>query len=284
MKKKKIILDGIAYAILLIVALLVLLPLVYTILGSFKSNTEILVHPEKLIPMEFTLENYEKATVGSGFNIPQMLWNSIWYTCVSVLISVFMAMITGYVFARGGDFPGGKIIFAVFSALMFVDVGSITIYPKFEVLKIFHLHNSLWGLIVLKFFSVGIASIYIVRGFIWSLPKEMDEAAYIDGCSFIGVFFRIIAPLLKPVVATLSILGFTGSWNDYLNPALFTVTRPDQRTLTVGIMALKRAGGTSTDWGVLLAGATVSLIPVLIVYLCCNKYFVDGIADGAVKG
>lgn len=176
------------------------------------------------------------------------------------------------------------MIFAVFSALMFISVGSITIYPQFEVLRLFHLNSSLWGLIVMKFFGVGIANIYIVRGFIWSLPKEMDEAACIDGCSFIGVFFRIIAPLLKPVVATLSILAFTGSWNDYLMPSLFTITRRDQRTLTVGIMALKRASETSTDWGVLLVGATVSLIPVLIVYLLCNRYFVEGIAEGAVKG
>lgn len=284
MKKKKMIADSLTYIVLIGMAFITLLPLIYTIFGSFKSNSEILVHPESLIPLDFTLENYEKAVSNSDFNIPRMLWNSIWYTTVSMAITVFLSTITGYVFARGGNFPGGKIIFTVFAAMMFVNVGSITIYPKFEVLRLVHLNSSLWGLVVMKFFGVGIANIYIVRGFIWSLPKEMDEAASIDGCGFLGIFLRIIFPLLKPVVATLSILSFTGSWNDYLMPYLFTLTRKDQRTLTVGIMILKRASESSTDWGLLLAGATVSLIPVLIVYACCNKYFVDGIAQGAVKG
>lgn len=108
MKKKQIIWNGISYLFLAVVALSVLLPLIYTVMGSFKSNAEILAHPDKLIPLEFTLDNYRKTITDSGFNIPQMLWNSIWYTCISVLIAIFMSTITGYVFARGGDFRGGK--------------------------------------------------------------------------------------------------------------------------------------------------------------------------------
>ena len=284
MKSKKIVLNVVIYIFLVFMLFVTLLPIFYTILGSFKSNAEIMVHPDSLIPLEFTLENYQKAVSNDDFNIPRMLWNSTWYTVISMMITVFLATITGYVFARGGNFPGNRLIFGVFTALMFVNVGSITIYPKFEVLRLVHLNSSLWGLLVMKFFGVGIANIYIVRGFIWSLPKELDEAAGIDGCGFVGTFFKVIMPLLKPVIATLSILAFTGAWNDYLYPSLFTITRKDQRTLTVGIMTLKRATESSTDWGILLAGATVSLVPVLIVYAFCNRFFVEGIAQGAVKG
>ena len=117
-----------------------------------------------------------------------------------------------------------------------------------------------------------------------SLPKSIDEAAEIDGCSFMGIFFRIIAPLLKPVIATLVVLAFNASWNDYLMPTLFTITNPGQRPLIVGIMQLKNSGAAASNWNLMLAGASVALIPVLVVYAFCNRYFVSGIAAGAVKG
>ena len=284
MKKKTILIDLLVYVFLIIILLFVLLPLVYTIFGAFKSNMEIMAHPEALIPIQFTMENFEKAFDGQDFNILRMLWNSMYYTFFSVIITLGVSVTTGYVFARGGDFKGNKVIFALFSSLMFINMGSITIYPTFQVLKIFHLSTSLWGLIVKKFFAIGIVNIYLVRSFIRTIPIELDEAATLDGCGFLGTFIRVIFPLLKPVVATLAILAFQSAWNEYLMPTLFTITKPEQRTLISGIMALKGSDGGATGWGIMLAGATISLIPILIVYAFLNKYFVDGIAAGAVKG
>lgn len=284
MKKKNFIINLAVYIFLIAVLIIVIVPIFYTIMSSFKTNSEIMAYPDRLFPEKFTLDNYKAAWGSGSFNIPQMLWNSTYYTVLTVIITVTMSSLMGYVFARGGNFLGSKAVFAIFSSLMFINFGSITIYAVFKVLGIIHLDGSLWGLIVMKLFSVGIANVYIVRGYITSLSKSIDEAAEIDGCSFIGIFFRIIAPLLKSVVATLVVLAFNASWNDYLMPTLFTITNPQQRPLIVGIMQLKNSGAAASSWNLMLAGATVAIIPVLLVYAFCNKYFVQGITAGAVKG
>lgn len=284
MKKKNLILNTIIYAFLLLVLAFTLLPVLYTILASFKSNSEIMTHPESLFPIAPTIENYRIAWSGDNFNVGKMFFNSCIYTILVMAITITISTATGYVFARGGDFPGSKVIFAIFSMLMFVNFGSITIYAVFRVLKIFNLSDSLWGLIVMKFFSIGTVNIYIVRSYVRTISSSIDEAAEIDGCSFLGIFVKIIAPLLKPVIATLALLSFQASWNEYMMPMLFTISRPEQRPLIVGIMALKNSGNAASNWNLMLAGATVALIPILAVYGICNKYFVDGLAAGAVKG
>lgn len=284
LKWKRILTTAGKYLFLTIVLLFVLMPIAYTILSSFKTNSEIMAHPEHFFPKEPTLENYRIAWSGKDFNIPRMFFNSLVYTVCCMTFTVVTSALGGYVFARGGNFKGSRVIFAVFSSLMFINMGSITIYPIFQVLGILKLSSSLWGLIVMRFFSVGIVNIYLVRSYIRTLPKELDEAAEVDGCSFAGVFFRIIMPLLKPILATISILAFNRSWNEYLMPTLFTLNNKQQRTLIVGIMSLKNSGASAANWNLMLAGATIAMLPILVVYAIANKYFVEGLTAGAVKG
>ena len=265
------------YLFLLLVLFFVMVPILYTISSSFKTNSEIMAHPEHFFPEAPTLENYRIAWSDSDFNIPRMFLNSVVYTVFCVVFTVTTSALAGYVFARGGNFTGSKVIFAVFSSLMFINMGSITIYPIFEVLGVLKLSSSLWGLIVMKFFSVGIINIYLVRSYIRTLPPELDEAAEMDGCSFFGIFFRIMAPLLKPILATISILAFNSSWNEYLMPTLFTLNNRQQRTLIVGIMSLKNSGASAANWNLMLAGATIAMVPILVVYSIANKYFVEGL-------
>lgn len=283
-KWKRILAMAGKYLFLTIVLLFVLMPIAYTILSSFKTNSEIMAHPERFFPAEPTLENYRIAWSGKDFNIPRMFLNSMVYTLCCMTFTVVTSALGGYVFARGGNFAGSKMIFAVFSSLMFINMGSITIYPIFQILGILKLSSSLWGLIVMRFFSVGIVNIYLVRSYIRTLPRELDEAAEVDGCSFTGVFFRIIMPLLKPILATISILAFNRSWNEYLMPTLFTLNNKQQRTLIVGIMSLKNSGASAANWNLMLAGATIAMLPIIIVYAIANKYFVEGLTAGAVKG
>lgn len=283
MKTKRILVDSIIYIILFIVLLITILPLIYTILGSFKSNMEIMVHPEALFPLEWTMDNYKEIATSRTMNIPRMFMNSLYYTIVCTLICLAMAAVTGYVFARA-DFPGSKVIFAIFTATMFISVGGTTVVPMLRIMNFFHLGNSLDGLIIKNLFGIGIVRIYLVRGFVRQLPKEMDEAAVIDGCGFIGTFVKIILPNLKPIIATLAILCFKGFWNEYYLPTIFTVSRPEQQTLMVGLQRLKDTGGAAANWNLMLTGATISMFPILVVYAICNKYFVDGITAGAVKG
>ena len=271
------------YTILTLVAFITLLPIIYCVLSSFKTNIEIMASPENIIPKEFTFDNYIEVFHSDSFNVLRMLWNSTYYTIFSVVINLVLSSVCGYVFARG-NFAGKKAIFAVFTSLMFINMGTITIYPKFEILSLVNLNKSLFGLMVLKFFGIPIVNMYLVRGYILALPKEMDEAARIDGCYYFRIFTKIIAPLLKPILATIGILSFQASWNEYLMPAIFTMGIPEQTPLIAGIIALKTSGGAASQWNLMFAGMTIAIIPVLVAYTVANKYFVSGIASGAVKG
>ncbi len=271
------------YTVLTALLVVVVFPILSLILASFKSNSEIMTTPEKLFSTHPTFDNYIEAWNSENFRVSSMLFNSVWYASVSVVITLFTSALCGYVFARG-EFRGKKALFAIFSSLMFISLGGITIYPTFSILSHFGLSTSLWGLVVMQCFGIPIVNMYIVRGFINALPHELDEAAKIDGCSFTGIFFRIIFPNLKPVLITLGMLAFNGSWNNYLMPTLFTMARPDQQTLIVGIMALKNSGEAASSWNLMFAATVIALLPVLVVYIFGNKYITDGMAAGAVKG
>ena len=235
----------------------------------------------KMLPEVFQISNYVYAWQSANFSL--YTWNSIWYSGLNVIISVLTSAMAGYVFSRG-QFRGKKVIFALFTSLMFVTLGTSSLYPQLQILKALHLNTSLWGLVVKHIFAVPITNIFLVRGFVDSLPKELDEAATIDGCSFMSTFFKIILPLLKPILATVGIFSFTSSWNDYLMPMIVTLNNPLQRTLPVGMIALKGSSEAATAWNLILAGSMISAIPMIIVFLIFNKYFIKGLTAGAVKG
>ena len=273
----------ISYLILTAVLALTLLPLVYTITSSFKSNMEIMTNPGQLLPETFTLDNYREAWTNSNFNVGRMLWNSTYYTVFNVIVTMTLSAMGGYVFARG-NFRGKKLIFTCFVSLMFIQTGGISIYAVFQVLSAVHMTSSIWALMLTKVFGVPIVNIYLVKGYIETLPRALDEAAQIDGCGFFKIFYKIILPLLKPIMATVGILAFQASWNDYLMPTIFTISLPKQQTLIVGLMAMKNSSGAATSWNLMLAGSVIALLPVLAAYAIGNKYFVSGLAAGAVKG
>ena len=271
------------YLFLCVMTVITLFPIVYVIASAFKTNSEILAHPENIFPVNPTLDNFKIALTSEDFNIPVMFKNSLLFTIANVVINLFISSCAGYSFARG-NYPFKKVIFAVFSSLMFINIGSITIYALFEILNVLHLSQSLFSLVFIRLFSIPIINIYLVKSYVTNLPYELDEAAKIDGCSFVGIFFRIIAPLLKPLFATIGLLAFQSSWNEYLMPTIFTLTRPTERTIIVGIMALKNSGESAANWNLMLAGSTVAIVPVLLAYAFANKYFIKGIVAGAVKG
>ncbi len=271
------------YTILAIMLAFVVFPLVYVIASSFKTNVEIMANPERVFPKEWTFDNYIAAWNSDSLNVGRMLFNSIWFTVGSVIVTLITSSVSGYVFARG-EFKLKKTMFVVFSSLMFINLGSITIYPQFEVLSLLNLNKSLMGLLVMTCFGIPIVNMYLIKGFVDSLPKDMDESAKIDGCTFTGIFVRIILPLLKPILATITVLTFNSSWNSYIMPAMFTMSAPEQQTLIVGIMALKNSGQGASQWNLMLAGTVIAIIPVLFVFAVANKYFVSGLAEGAVKG
>lgn len=282
-KRANFISDLLTYIILFFLAFIIMFPIIYSIAGSFKPMSEIFSNADKVLPIEATFNNYRTVFTSREIRLGRMAWNSTYYTVVNVIIMLFVSAANAYVFERG-HFPFKNTIFAVFSSLMFINMGSITIYPLFDMLNLIHLNRSLWGLIVIKALSIPVVNIFLVKSYIHTLPRELDEAAQIDGCGFFGTFVRIILPLLKPILATVGILGFNASWNEYLMPAIFTLSNRDQQPLMVGITAMKSSGEAASNWTVMLAAANLSLIPTLLACLFGNKYFISGLSAGAVKG
>lgn len=281
-KNKKWI-NALFYAILIFVFLVTIFPILYIAMSSFKTNTDILAYPEKLITSNMSFDNYIRAWNSPQFQVKYLIWNSLYYTLGCVFISLSISSMAGYVFSRG-NFPLKKVIFGCFTALMFIHTGGIGIYATFEVLNFLHIPQSLPSLLLIALFGVPTVNMYLVKGYVDTLPYELNEAAKIDGASFPRIFFTIMLPLIVPIMATIGILAFNGSWNNYLMPTVFTLTRPKQRTLIVGLMALKNSAGAATQWDLMLAGSVIALIPVLCAYMFGNKYFVSGLAAGAVKG
>lgn len=280
-KTTNYIVKAILYIFLVALLILVVAPLLYVLFASFKTNQEILASSASLLPKKFVFENYEQAWVLADFK--RYTWNSIYMTFFIVVGTITTSTMVGYVFARG-DFYGKKLIFAVFTSTMFLSMGSLTMYPLLQIARFMHLHTTLWGVIIIQIFGMQITNIFLVRSYVNSIPYEIDEAAIIDGCSFFRVFWNVIMPLLKPIIATIGILSFRNAWNDYLMPLVFTLSNPRQRPLVVGVVALRSTGEAASSWNLMLAGTMISIIPMLIVYLFLNRYFVAGMTSGAVKG
>lgn len=262
-------------------AVIFLFPIVYILLASFKSNTEILTAGNKILPEKFVFDNYKEAWELANFK--QYLFNSVYMSFFIVIGSIMVATVSGYVFERG-NFPGKKIIFTTIIASMFISVGSISLYPQVQIAKFLGINASLWGVILIRIFGMNVLQFFISKNFVKTIPKEVDEAAKIDGCSFFRIYWNIILPLLKPLIATVGLLSFRLAWNDYLLPLVFTMGSPKNTPLIVGVINLKNSGEAASSWNLMLAGTTMSIVPMLVVYIVLNKYFVSGLTSGAVKG
>lgn len=269
------------YIILILITIFALFPVVYTILGSFKGNMELLAEGNRLFPRKFVMDNYEQAWEMANFQ--KYTINSLFMSGTIVLGTIFTTTIAGYVFERG-KFPMKNLLFTLVVSSMFVSLGSLTLYPAFVIAKVFGINKTLWGVIIIRVFGLNVTNLFITRSYIRSLSKEIDEAAKVDGCSFFGIYWRIIFPLLKPLIATIAILEFRHSWNDYLMPMVFTLSNPDRMPLIVGIMNLKSSGEAASSWNLMLAGSSIALIPMIVVYLMFNRFFIEGLTAGSVKG
>ena len=272
---------AVIWLLMLILAILTIFPVVYIVLGSFKSNVELLVGGSNIFPTEWHFENYVQAWTGAKF--ATYTWNSIVISVCVMLISLFISTMAGYVFSRS-RFPGKNLIYGVFIAFMFINVGSVSIRPLYELATALHLNESLLPIILISVGTGQATYIFLSRGFVDSVPRELDEAAKIDGCTFFQTFIRIILPVLKPVMGTIALLSFRQGWNEYIMPLVFTMARDNLRPLTVGVNMLKATGGGAAAWNVMFAGASIAVVPMLIIYIIFNKNFMSGSTAGAVKG
>ena len=281
MRTGKLLRGSLTYLFLGAFFLISFFPVLLTFLSSFKSNMEILTTGNTLLPKTFVLENYTKAWQLADFSTYTK--NSVFLSFFCVLGAVISSTCCGYVFSRA-RFRGKEFLYYLMISSMFVSLGTLTLYPLLMIMKVIGLNKSLWGGIIIRVFGMNVTNLFIARGFINTLPQEIDEAARIDGCSFFRIYYNIIFPLCKPLIATVAILAFRSSWNDYMLPMVFTMTDPKRMPLVVGIMRLKSSGAAASSWNLMLAGTAISLIPMMLIYLIFNRYFVAGMTNGAVKG
>ena len=174
-------------------------------------------------------------------------------------------------------------IMAIFTVYPIIALGSVTLYPIYELLAKMNLNKSIVGLI-LALVGGQSTNVLLTMGFVKSIPKELDESATIDGCTIYGIFFQIILPLIKPILAVVALFSFRHAWNDYITTLIMSISLPKLRTLTVAVVQLKYSVNAAAEWHIMLAGATIAIVPILIVYAFCHKLFIGGLTAGAVKG
>jgi len=267
---------GVAISMLLLVICLVwVYPLVWMVGASLKSNAEVFANPSPLTPV-LHLENYVRAW--NDARMGEYLLNTVFVTGVSIVITVTAVAMMGYVLGRY-KFPGKPIVIALFAIVIFLPEG-YTIIPVVDLINKLGLGGSLWGLTLAESGGAHVVSTLLFAGYFSRLPKELEEAAAIDGAGFLRTFYRVYLPLAKPVVAVAVILQFMHAWNDFLLPLVLTLTRPELRTLSVGMYAFQ--GEEFTDWSGMMASATIGLLPIVLLFLFLQRYFVEGVA-GAVK-
>jgi multiple sugar transport system permease protein len=271
----------ILWLFLLFMAILVLFPIFYIILGSFKENKELLAGGSNIFPTQWILTNYSDAWQQANFAVYTK--NSIFLSLGVMIVSLINATMAGYVFSRK-SFRGKELIYLTFVGFMFVNVGSVSLRPLFELAVKLKMNKSLVSVILISAGGGQATFIFLCRGFVNSVPKELDEAAKIDGCTFFQIYYKIILPMLKPIMATIAILSFRQGWNEYIMPLVFTMSNDKLRPLTVGVNMLKNAGDGAAAWNIMFAGATISIVPILIIYCCFSRFFMGGLTAGAVKG
>lgn len=267
--------------LLLVVAAFTLYPLIYIVFGSFKENAELLRGGTKLLPEKFILDNYKEAWQKANF--ARYTLNSILISTGVMVMTLLSTSMAGYVFARK-SFRGKELLYGLFVAFMFVNVGSVTLRPLFELAVKVKMNKSLISIILIAAGTGQATYIFLVRGYMNTISKELDDAAKIDGCTFFQIYYKVILPLLKPILATTGLLSFRAGWNEYIMPLVFTMSNEKMRPLTVGVTMLKSSGDGTAAWNLMFAGATISIIPIVVIYIFTSKQFMNGLTSGAVKG
>lgn len=265
-----------SYVALALVTFLMIFPLVIVVIVSFTPNAVTQTWPPKVIPSAWTLDNY--TSLFQRLPIGRELLNTIVFAGAVTIISVFFDSLAAYGLSRV-DFKGRGILLAVLIATMMIP-GMALLIPVYKLLGSMGLINSYLGIIIPRMADVG--GIFLLRQFFISIPKDLDNAARIDGAGEFRIFAQIILPNAVPAILTVGMFNFMGNWNDLLWPLIMT-SKPETRTITAGLAMLTGHGSSVTPYGVVMAGALISALPLLIVFFFVQKRFVEGIAMTGMK-
>lgn len=272
---RRIAFSVIKYVIMALLTVVALIPFVWMVSASLKTNLEVFSIPMKWIPSEFHWENYleiwEKVPLMAYFKNTTVV--AICVTVIQIITSSFAA----YAFAKM-QFKGRDLLFMCYIGTIAVP-WQVYMVPQFIMMRSVGLYDTIWALVILQSFSAF--GVFLMRQFYLGIPNELSEAARIDGLSEYGIWARIILPLAGPAVATLCIFTFVNTWNDYMGPLIYLTTDLN-KTIQVGLKRFIQA--YTADYNLIMAASLCSLVPVTLVFLFFQRYFIEGIATTGIKG
>ena len=265
MSARKTVGNTVYHIFMVVLSVIMIYPFVWSLLSSFKSSEQLYGgNPLELWPRPFTMENYKRLFQVLPFD--KFMVNSVFLSVAMPFCMIAVASLTAYALTRL-EFRGRNILFLAFIATMMIP-SHVTLIPNYKIV------------VDMKLINTNAFNIFFFRQFFLSIPKDLENAAIIDGCTRLGVFFRIVLPNAKPAIATTAILSFRSVWNEFLWPML-VINDYDKLTLTVGLKYLKE---WEPNWAVLLAGASLSIVPIVIVFLIFQKQFMASTMNSGFGG
>lgn len=251
-------------------------PFLWTLGSSFKSVDGFFNEGLNVFPKEFEWSNYVNAWNEASFG--QYFFNTVFTTVLTVILTALFTAMAGYVLARR-TFPGKRVVIGLVAITLFLPHG-YTIIPVFDIIQRLDLLNTLWSIIIVQTAGGMVFSTFLFMGYFASIDRELEDAARVDGASFHQVFWRVMLPLAGPMLATVALFTFIGTWNSFFIPLVFTLGQPELQTLAVGMFSF--IGQNSTQWTYLCAGSVITLAPIMLVFVLLQRYFINGVA-GAIK-
>lgn len=266
----------ITYLVLAVIGFFYLYPILWVVSGALKGRGEFFSSKLNLIPKAPVWQNFFDAWTKARFSV--YFGNTVFIAVMVVIFVNLFTSMSGYALARTA-FPGKRLLLGVILVTFFIPSG-YTIIPVFEIIQFLHLNNTLWAIILVSVAGGMIVNTFLYMGFFTTLPKEIEEAARIDGASPPRIYWSVMLPLARPMTATVTLLTFLGSWNEFFLPLVFTLSKPNLRTLAIGVYAF--VGENTRDWPAMCAATMITIMPIILVFLFLQRYFIEGVT-GAVK-
>lgn len=268
------------YGLLFAIGLVLFMPFILAAIGSFKTDAEIIAYPPKFLPTEWLTENWSKVwntDLGAGGTFPRWLFNTAFLSVTIAVLEVIGCSMAAYAFARL-EFPGRDLAFNFMLGTMMIP-GAVTLIPAYVLMSKLKLINTYWSLILPGIVSAG--AIFMLTQFFKSIPRDLEEAARIDGASQVQIYKDVILPLARPALLTVFILQFQAMWNNFLTPLLY-LDSPRMYVLNVALSVFQQ--NYKAQWNLTLVGAMFNAIPVLVLFFFFSKYYIEGVSYAGVKG
>lgn len=274
-KSRNVIFAILKYAVVLTLTFSMLIPFVWMLSASFKTNLEVFAFPIQWIPEVFHFENYSNIWVIA--NYPRMFFNTVKLTAIITGLQVLTSTLAAYAFSKI-KFPERDLLFLLYLATMMVPY-QVVMIPQFSIIRNMGLSNTHMALILIQAFTP--MGVFLVKQFYDGIPNELIEAARIDGLNEFGIYSRIMLPLSKSAIVSLAILTITATWNDFLAPLIYI---SDSKLFTIQLGLRNLCSEYTAEYGQIMAASVMSVIPIFVLYCIFQRFFEEGMISGAVKG